>query len=99
VPTALGNTTLCVLVWALTWRASSMDTANDGSGSTRLPASVLVQLSRTNPRPFTPITFPVMLTVFVSRLTSDQRKPSTSEIRQPVAANTVTTSTRSASSQ
>jgi hypothetical protein len=73
--------------------------AKAGSGTTRIPASVLVKLSRIMPCPGMRFNLPVIATVLAVKSMSCHRMPSTSEIRAPVAANIVTTSARSAALQ
>jgi len=101
VPAALGNTTLCMFASARACRASSIDTANNGSGSTPFAGLGLGVVVTDQPAAFHAdhLACDVVLTVFASKLTSDQRRPNTSETRHPVAANMVTTSTKSASAQ
>jgi hypothetical protein len=73
--------------------------AKAGSGTTRIPASVLVKLSRIMPCPGMRFNLPVIATVLAVKSMSCHRMPSTSEIRAPVAANIVTTSARLAALQ
>lgn len=77
----------------------SMAMANEGNGSTRMPAADLVKFFRIVPCPGMRFTFPLIVTVLAVKSTSCQRIPRTSEIRAPVAANMVTTSVKSAAAQ